>query len=99
MSMLLQWMKENHFVDVLPIINRLVHLLSTIPATSCTAERSFSALRRTLTWLRSTMKEDRLKDLAVIAIERDLTINILKNNLDKIVDAFAAIGDRRDFFF
>ena len=99
MSKLLKWIDENQFKDTLPIFYKLFRLLSTNPATSCTAERSFSTLKRTLTWLRSTMNQDRLRDVAVIATERDLTINILENKLDEIVDAFGEARDRRDLFF
>ena len=34
----------------------VVHILAVIPATSCSAERSFSALRRVRTYLRNTMQ-------------------------------------------
>ena len=87
MSKLLKWIDENQFKDTLPIFYKLVRLLSTNPATSCTAERPFSTFKRTLTWLRSTMNQERLRDVAIIAMERDITINILENKLDEIVDA------------
>ena len=45
------------------------------------------------------MNQDRLRDFAVIATERDLTTNILENKLDEIVDAFGEARDRRDLFF
>ena len=44
-----------------PQVTRLVHLLLVIPATSATAERSFSSLRKIKTYLRTTMKQERLK--------------------------------------
>ena len=37
------------------------HILLVIPATNATSERSFSALRRIKSYLRSTMTQDRLK--------------------------------------
>lgn len=43
--------------QMLSDIHKLLRLYLTIPITSSTSERSFSALRRLLTYLRSTMKE------------------------------------------
>ena len=45
------------------------------------------------------MNQERLRDVAMIAMERDMTINILENKLDEIVDAFGEARDRRDLFF
>jgi hypothetical protein len=49
----------------------LVRLLLVSPASSAEAERSFSALRRLKTWLRTTMTETRLNGVAVCQILRD----------------------------
>ena len=48
-----------------PYVEVLVRLLLLSPATSCTAERSFSTLRRLKTLLRSTMTQRRLNVIAV----------------------------------
>ena len=48
----------------------MMHILAVIPATSCSAERSFSALRRLKTYLRSTMGQQRVSNIALISIER-----------------------------
>ena len=40
MSKLLKWIDENQFKDTLPIFYKLVRLLSTNPATSCTTGHS-----------------------------------------------------------
>ena len=45
---------------------KLVKLLLTVPVTSCTAERSFSGLKRLKTYLRSTMGQARLNHLALL---------------------------------
>ena len=37
-----------------------------MPITSCEAERSFSALRRTVSYLRSSMSEERLAGLTLM---------------------------------
>ena len=41
----------------------VVHILAVIPATSCSAEQSFSALRRLKTYLRSTMGQQRVSNV------------------------------------
>nr|CAH7742351.1 unnamed protein product [Callosobruchus chinensis] len=44
--------------DMTPEIIKLLKIIMTIPVSTCTAERSFSALRRIKTYLRSTMTTD-----------------------------------------
>jgi len=63
----------------------------TLPISSATCERSFSALRKIKTWLRVSMRQDRLTDLSILYIEKDLTKSI---NVNKVIDAFAE-KDRR----
>jgi hypothetical protein len=38
-----------------------------------TCERSFSAMRRIKTWLRSSMVQNRFNNLAIISIEKDIS--------------------------
>ncbi|XP_078368450.1 52 kDa repressor of the inhibitor of the protein kinase-like [Oculina patagonica] len=74
-----------------PNLSRAFTALLTLPITTATAERSFSALRRLKTYLRSTMKEDRLSGLALMHIHKhDVSLNA-----EDIVDDFAASGNRR----
>ena len=48
--------------DEFLVIN-VVHILAVIPAASCSAERSFSALRRLKTYLRSTIGQQRVSNV------------------------------------
>ena len=50
----------------------LVRLLLLVPASSATAERSFSALRRMKTWLHSTMSQARLNHVCLLNIHSDI---------------------------
>ena len=52
---------------------KLLYLLMVIPATNAVSERSFSAMRRTKTYLRSTMSQQRLNSIMVLHIHKDLT--------------------------
>ena len=71
-----------------PDLFSLVRAALTIPVSSASAERSFSALKHRKTYLRSTMNEDRLTHLS---IERDISKNI---DYDKVVDKFASVSRR-----
>ena len=56
--------------DMFPTLRSVFQVALTIPVSSCSCECSFSALRRRNTWLRSTMKQDRLNDMAVMMSEK-----------------------------
>ena len=45
-SEILETMHKNDPFDIFPEFSKVVHILAVIPATSCSAERSFSAMRR-----------------------------------------------------
>ena len=66
-------------------MKELLILLAVNPASSATAERSFSSLRRLKTWLRTTMTQQRLNSCAVCNIHRTLLdavdINAICNEL------------------
>ena len=53
--------------------------------TVCTAERSFSSMKLLKNYLRSIMKEDRLTNLALIYIHKDVEIKV-----DEVIDSFSA---------
>ena len=64
-----------HFINT--ILIKLCVLL-TIPVASATAEMSFSVLRRLKTYVRSTMKNDRLSSLGLMHIHRDFEVDLYK---------------------
>ena len=64
----------------------------TVPVSSCSCERSFSALRQLHTWLRRTMCQDRIHHLALMSIERGLLDEL---DHDKAIDTFAQLSNRR----
>lgn len=71
-------------------IGILLRLLCTLPVTSCSSERSFSALKRIKTSLRSTMGNERLTGLTLLHIHRDIDIDI-----QEVIDEFARRHPRR----
>jgi hAT family C-terminal dimerisation region len=56
--------------EVFSEVSRLIRLFLVIPATSATAERSFSAMRRLKTYLRSTMATERLNSVMVLHVHK-----------------------------
>ena len=62
--------------------------LVTLSVTQCSCERSFSKLKLIKTRLRSSLTQENLESLMIIAIEKDLALE-LKNNKEDIIDKFA----------
>ncbi|KAJ8875959.1 hypothetical protein PR048_023867 [Dryococelus australis] len=71
-------------------------LLLVLPATSATAERTFSAIRHLKTWLHSTMTQEHLNHIAVLAVHRDLAKDV--SNLD-IANKFISSKELRKLVF
>ena len=65
---------------------KIVAILSVIPNASCSAERSFSVLRRPKISLRNTMGQDRLNHLAPLCFERAYVNRV---DLEKVIDQFS----------
>lgn len=64
--------------ELFPQTSRLLQLLLVMPATSATSERSFSSLRHIKTYLRTTMKQDRLNHFMMLYIHKDRKVDIIK---------------------
>lgn len=72
--------------NAFPVIYHLLLVFAIQPVTTSNPERTFSNLRRLKTWLRSTMREDRLSGLALMALNRDkLSLEDAPIILDKFV--------------
>jgi hypothetical protein len=64
---------SNAYKSMLSEVHKLLRLYLTIPITSSTSERTFSAMKRLLTYLRATMTEKRLNNCILLHIHKDLT--------------------------
>lgn len=73
-------------------LHKLAKISITIPASSASCERTFSCMKRVKSYLRTTMSDERLSNLAVLAMERELTKNL---DLGNIVDDFAVSHNNR----
>ena len=78
------------YKSIFPQTSRLLQLLLVMPATSATAERSFSSLRHVKTYLRTTMKQERLNHLMMIYIHQDKKIDI-----EEAMNEFILLNDER----
>lgn len=82
--------------DLVPEFTRFVRLLMTIPGSSCTNERSFSVLRRLKTYLRSTMKQERLNSVAILHVYRHITDKL---DLESLMNTFILKNSKRKTAF
>ena len=73
--------KTYQLIDAYPTLVRVYAISVAIPITSCSAERSFSTLKRVKTRLRSTMNQDRLEGLLRMSIERKILMSLDRNSL------------------
>ncbi|XP_050897880.1 uncharacterized protein LOC127104761 [Lathyrus oleraceus] len=83
-------------LDCFPNTVIAYRILLTIPMTIASAERSFSKLKLLKAYLRSTMSQERLNGLALIAIENDILETI---KYEDLVDDFASKSVRKKALF
>lgn len=79
---------ENTF----PNVETALRIMLAVPVTNCSSERSFSALKRIKNCLRSSLSENKLSGLALLAIESDITEKV---NFYEIIEEFASRKMRR----
>lgn len=82
--------------DCFPNATIAYRLMLTIPVTIASAERSFSKLKLLKSYLHSTMIQERLNDLAMIALEGDL---LEKIDYERIIEEFISKNTQRMTFF
>ena len=73
---LLVFLQKHNLSAQFESIATLLKLALTLPVSSAHDERAFSCLKRVKTYLRSTMTENRLSNLACISINRELVSHI-----------------------
>ena len=75
-----------------PNLLLIMQLAMTLPVSSATCERPFSAMRRVKNYMRSTMLQDRFSALASLHIESDMARKI---DIKQLIDEFAQSSARR----
>ena len=82
--------------QLLSQVHILLQLFLTVPVTTATAERTFSALQRLKTFMRTTMAQDRLNHLLLLYCHKVRTDSI---DLPKIASEFVLANERRGQYF
>ena len=73
-------------------IDRLIRLVLTLPVSTATTERAFSAMKLLKTRLRNKMKDDFLRDCMLVYIEREIAMEFMT---DSIIDDLYAKKNRK----
>ena len=82
--------------SLLSEVIKVAKLLLVMPATNAVSERSFSALKRVKTYLRSTTTDSRMNNLMVLHIHKE---RVDKLNLIEVANEFVEKNDRRRSLF
>eukprot|EP00731_Ephydatia_muelleri_P034131 Em0048g7a len=78
--------------DVFPNLQTALQILLTMPVSVASCETSFSKLKIIKTYLRSTMAQERLGNLAILSIEKEVFNSV---DFDQIIDQFAEKKSRK----
>jgi len=81
---------------LIPNTVAICKLLLVNPATTATAERSFSTARRVKTWMRSNMLAARFNSLSILHTHKSITDDL---NLNDIANEFISKCDSRKLTF
>ncbi|KAH1073882.1 hypothetical protein J1N35_026210 [Gossypium stocksii] len=75
-----------------PLVDRLIRLILTLPVSTASSERAFSAMKIVKTRLRSKMEDDFLRSSLVVYIEKEIAE---KFDVNEIIDDFNKVKNRR----
>lgn len=78
--------------DSFPNLTVTLRILLTMPVTTATAERSFSKLKIIKNYMRTTMTQERLTNLALLSIESDLCEQL---DYSDLINSFSEIKARK----
>ncbi|KAJ4947852.1 hypothetical protein JOQ06_009883 [Pogonophryne albipinna] len=67
-------LRDNSGQNIFPTLVEMIRTYATIPVSTATVERSFSKLKLVKDTLRSQCTEERLSDLLLLAIEKDIPV-------------------------
>ena len=86
-------LQDSRVISSFPQFHKLLILFLTIPVTGAAADRSFSKLKLIKTYLRSSMAQSRLSNLAIISIENEEAKAI---DRDDLIFKFASLNARHE---
>ncbi|XP_022178595.1 uncharacterized protein LOC111039389 [Myzus persicae] len=73
--------KQNISKSVFPNLYKLLQVAITIPISSATCERSFSAMRKVKTWLRTSMLQEKFNNSSILHWIPKSFISYLKHRI------------------
>lgn len=85
---------EDDLKDTFEETIKLLSILACIPMSTAEAERNFSMLKRIKTFLRNSMKEERLSALGMLSSEKHF-VSSINNFNNKVIERFANKKERR----
>ncbi|KAL5784586.1 hypothetical protein ACOSQ2_006978 [Xanthoceras sorbifolium] len=88
---LVETKKSEHYT----LIDKLIRLVLTLPVSTATTKRAFSAMKLVKTPLRNKMEDDFLTDCMIIYIKREIADTI---DLEYIIDEFHCIKSHKKKF-
>ena len=91
---LLSTIRKFKLEEIFPNVCIALRIFCTLPVTVASAERSFSKLKLVKNFLRSTMGQERLNDLAMLSIEAKIAKCV---DLQGVINDFAAKKARKAF--
>ena len=77
---------------LLESLKNVLTLVLLVPGTSCTAERSFSSLRRLRTYIRSTMTQKRLNHISIFLNHKQYVDEL---DIEELVDEWRSVSTIR----
>lgn len=89
---ILQFIVQYEDESIFPNLRIAIQIMLTIAVSIASCERSFSKLKLILNYLRASMGQDRLCDLALLSVEREETEN---TNFELLIDEFASMKTRK----
>ncbi|KDO53105.1 hypothetical protein CISIN_1g041527mg, partial [Citrus sinensis] len=78
--------------SICPLVYRIIVLVLTLPVSTATIERSFSAMRIVKTRLRNKIDYDSLTDTLITYIEKDIAKKI---SMESVIDDFRDMKERK----
>jgi hypothetical protein len=94
-------LKSRQLDTALPEVFKLGLLIVTVPSTTASVERSFSALKRIKTYQRPTQNEEHLSGLAILSTEKDVLhqLKSMATFYDNAITKLTKQERRMDFTF
>ena len=86
---------ETDLAKLFPLVDRLIRLVLTLPVSTATTERAFSAMKIIKTRLRNKMEDGYLSGCMMLHIEKGYVDGI---DSETVIDHFESTGDRRAQF-